>query len=676
MDAVPLAPDGLRSRRGRDVVEGADVSIVILVMNDTSRLERCLDSLRDNLATSGRAEVLVLANGTPPAALAVLQEREDIMLIRSQVNHGFGGGCNWAARFARGRLLLFLNDDAEVTSGWLEALTAAVDSSPDIAVVGSRILLADGSLQEAGSVIWRDGTTYGIGRGGDPDASQYLVRRTVDYVSFCSAMVRRDAWEAVGGFDERYFPAYYEDADLSMALRERGWRTVYEPRSVVHHAESASTVLRFRHFISQRNRELFMTKWSAAMERHEPAPVRAAREQAVLRSLRRAGGGRPTLLMIDDCEPDPGLGAGFGRMHDAVAELSGAFDITFVASYLTVDVHEQWHARRRRSTRLWLGDMGVELCVGDAERAIRAGAPFDAVLLSRPTNYAAFGPLLERYLPGTPLVYDTESLWHRRLFRQAALATGDTARRLHADAVHYQEVEESATRSAAAVICLTEEEAAVVRDLRKDARVAIVPANLVGAAATAENFGDRAPYMLFAASWLAGRDSPNLAAMRWMAVEVMPRILDAAPWSRLLVTGAGPPPEVTSLEGPSVTTVGFVSDLQDLYSRVRVVVCPMLAGAGVKLKVVEALQSGVPTVSTTIGAEGIDTYGLDPLAVTDDADQFAAHCIALITDPAAWSEARSRVVAYSEARSAHNHSARAASWRAVVRGAIESRSVG
>ncbi len=135
------------------------------------------------------------------------------------MNHGFGGGCNLAARFARGERLVFLNDDAVVTPGWLTALCAAMDSDDRIGVVGSAILLADGRLQEVGDVIWRDGSTSHLGRGLVSTAAAHLDLRDVDYVSFCSAMVRRQTWDDVGGFDERFFPAYYEDADLCLSAR-------------------------------------------------------------------------------------------------------------------------------------------------------------------------------------------------------------------------------------------------------------------------------------------------------------------------------------------------------------------------------------------------------------------------------------------------------------------------
>ena len=261
MTAEGPHPQTQRVLRGSRVPSSPAVSIIVLVTDDTARVQRCLESISARSESGPVAEVIVLANGTPANALEPLTSRDDIVLVRSAVNHGFGGGCNWAARFALGRRLVFVNDDAIVTPGWLIALDAAIDDDSRIGVAGSRVLLRDGRLQEAGDVIWRDGSTSHLGRGLPGDDPAMLNRRDVDYVSFCSAMVRRETWDEVGGFDERYFPAYYEDADFCLTARTRGWRVVCEAASVVIHEEGGSTPVPLRHFLSHRNQEIFVSKW-------------------------------------------------------------------------------------------------------------------------------------------------------------------------------------------------------------------------------------------------------------------------------------------------------------------------------------------------------------------------------------------------------------------------------
>lgn len=275
-------------RRGPRVADAPVVAVIVLVTRDVTPLVRCLRSVRKSTPIEVQHEVIVVANGTDPARLHTIREREDVTLIHSPVNLGFASGCNLASRMARGARLVFLNDDVVVTPGWLESLGRAMDEDERTAVVGSRVLMADGRLQEAGCVLWSDGSTSGVGRGDDPGGVAYQRRRPVDYVSFCSAMVRRTAWDAAGGFDERYFPAYYEDVDLCLSLQARGWTVVYEPSSVVQHEEGGSASRDFRDFISHRNQRLFVAKWSSTLSLYQSPPADSRRTDAAEQALRQS----------------------------------------------------------------------------------------------------------------------------------------------------------------------------------------------------------------------------------------------------------------------------------------------------------------------------------------------------------------------------------------------------
>ncbi|MBJ7609767.1 MAG: glycosyltransferase family 2 protein [Candidatus Dormibacteraeota bacterium] len=263
------------------------MSIIVLVTDDSSMLRRCLVSIDEHRPRVPVSEVIVVANGTPPKELDWLFARTDIVLLISPVNLGFGGGCNWAAAIARGRRLLFMNDDAVATPLWLSELNSAFEGARAVGVAGSRVLLRNGTLQEAGGVVWRDGSTSGVGRGMNPAASMYTVTRDVDYVSFCSAMVAREAWDAVGGLDDDYFPAYYEDTDFCLRARSLGWGVICAPGSVVVHAEGSSTSPRFKRFLTSRNRARFVAKWQSTLAGHVPPPSLTAGQKAVERALGR-----------------------------------------------------------------------------------------------------------------------------------------------------------------------------------------------------------------------------------------------------------------------------------------------------------------------------------------------------------------------------------------------------
>jgi hypothetical protein len=185
------------------------------------------------------------------------------------VNRGVAGGYNLARESARGEFLVLLHDDVEVWSGWLEALVEAADECPEAGAVGSRALNPDGTLQAAGAIVWRDGMTHALGRGEPADTPAHRVRRRVDYCGSNALLVRMGTWDAVGGLDEGFFPAYHVDVDLGMKIRAHGQVVLYEPLSqVTHHRWGFETGRSYRLFAGRRNHQLFVEKWKSALESH------------------------------------------------------------------------------------------------------------------------------------------------------------------------------------------------------------------------------------------------------------------------------------------------------------------------------------------------------------------------------------------------------------------------
>ena len=163
-----------------------------------------------------------------------------IRLIRNETNLGYLRSCNRAAAAARGRYLYLLNNDTQVLSGWLDPMLRLLAERPDVGAVGAKLLYPDGSLQEAGGIIWRDASGWNFGRQDDASKPMYNYVREVDYCSGAALMVRRSEFLGLGGFDERYAPAYFEDTDLSFRLRRMGLKTLYQPAARVVHFEGVS----------------------------------------------------------------------------------------------------------------------------------------------------------------------------------------------------------------------------------------------------------------------------------------------------------------------------------------------------------------------------------------------------------------------------------------------------
>jgi len=314
--------------RGSLVPDDPEVSVCILVLDDADLAVRCLEALRRHPAVAP-TELVVVANGTSEDQLALLSAGDDVVLVVSPVNLGFAGGCNCAATVARGRFLVFLNDDSAIEPGCVDALVRAASAVPGVGAVGARILSPDGTLQEAGSVLWRNGWAAHVGEGLPAGTTAYGIPRDVDYASANAMLVSRAAWDDVGGFDPQFFPAYFEDVDLCLALRANGWRVRYEPAARVVHEGSRSTSATYRRFLLFRNHARLMAKWSEALDRFEPRPeadAGPAFERALRRGVDRAAAG-PAVQAPTGVggRGDGGRSPGPGAAARAAEELQGEY---------------------------------------------------------------------------------------------------------------------------------------------------------------------------------------------------------------------------------------------------------------------------------------------------------------------------------------------------------------
>lgn len=268
------------------------LSILIAVSSRVDLLAGCLESLRRHMPAELSREVIVVLNGLEPAVADELRSiHRDVTFVRSPVNLGMAGSGNRARREAAGRFLVTLHDDATIEPGWAEALLQAAHDHPRAGAIGSKVLYPDGRLQSAGAILWRSGLTTPPWDGPAPEASAVLVPRPVDYCGTCALLIRAEAFDAVGGFDDRMYPAYYVDVDLGLALRSKGYYVLCEPRSVIRHHRGASSGTALKRVAGARNRDHLLRKWTAAIACHEAQPQpgdQHAIEAALFRAARFA----------------------------------------------------------------------------------------------------------------------------------------------------------------------------------------------------------------------------------------------------------------------------------------------------------------------------------------------------------------------------------------------------
>jgi GT2 family glycosyltransferase len=253
------------------------VSILIVVLERSDRLRACFEALARNLPRDIPVEiVVVLCRFEPEVAADLRAWLPGVKFFSSDANLGMAGGMNMARSLASGTYLVALHDDAEIEPGWLEALVGAAGRNPFAGAVGSMAIRQDGLVQYAGAVLWKDGHTATTWAGRpQPLPADVREARPVDYCGTSSLLVRADAFDAAGGCDETFYPAYYVDVNIALGLRAVDRYVMVEPASRVLHYGGGSSTPRYRRFMARRNRIRFQKKWAAQLGEFEPPPPTA-----------------------------------------------------------------------------------------------------------------------------------------------------------------------------------------------------------------------------------------------------------------------------------------------------------------------------------------------------------------------------------------------------------------
>lgn len=279
-----------------------EVSVVVVSYGGLDWTRRCLRALLDY--TEPCYELILVDNPAAEGGAGLLAgEVENARLVLNPVNVGFSAACNQGAAHATGRHLLFLNNDVLVQAGWLPPLLSALGAHPRAGAAGPRFLNLDGSLQEAGALLSRGGSTCAYGAQDDPSRPEYRFPRQVDYLAAACLLVRRSAFCDAGGFDAGYGLAYFEDCDLCLSLEAAGWHTVFEPRSRVTHVRDAAGGSVTLRGLALANRSRFEERWRPILKARPYPPLAGDRRRTL---AARDACATARLLVLAQEPPRPG----------------------------------------------------------------------------------------------------------------------------------------------------------------------------------------------------------------------------------------------------------------------------------------------------------------------------------------------------------------------------------
>lgn len=598
------------------------VSIIIPAYNQFALTYHCIASIA--LAYNKTSFEVILADDCSTDETADASSIiGNLVVSRTQENLRFLRNCNEAAKVAKGEFIVFLNNDTEVTSFWLDELVNKHNSDPQIGMTGSKLLNLDGSIQEAGGIVWNNGVPWNVGRNLNPLTPEYNYAREVDYVTGASMCIRRSVWNEVGAFSEELVPCYYEDTDLAFKVRAAGYKTVYVPHSEVVHFEGQSHGVDVTKGLKRYqiiNESIFREKWFKTFKHNGKLGLDNLRFEKDRNVEQR-------ILLIDYASPMPNKDAGsYAAIQEIKLIQSLGFKVTFVPANLA-------HFGKYTTD---LQRMGVEVLYAPFYHSVNHVLEtrldeFSAVYITRYHIAKDYIDYIHNN-SDAKVIFNNADLHFLRELR-SALKPG-AAPELLEIAKTTRTIELNVCEKADAILCYNATEHAVITSHILEAEKLHITPWVLEQKPVGPDFKSRNGI-----AFLGGfNHTPNAEAVEYLAKDIMPLLGEQRPDITLYVYGSSMPKEFEKYNTSNIKMLGFAETLDGVYHDHRIFVAPLLSGAGIKGKVLEAMAYGTPTVLTEVAAEGTGlSHGISTL-IAQEPQEWVDAIIKLYDDKTLWAK--------------------------------------
>ncbi len=595
------------------------VCVIIPVYNHFNYTKQCLESLFSH-ESKYTFDIIVMDDCSTDETEKELSVKDGIRYVRNKENLGFLKNCNKAARFSESEFLVFLNNDTIVKEKWLDSLIDTLKRDSSVGLVGSKLIYPDGRLQEAGGIIFSDGRAWNYGRLCDPNDPTFNYTREVDYCSGASIAIRRDLFMNLGLFDERYAPAYAEDSDLCLKVKEAKLKVVYQCASEVIHFEGVSSGTDLSKGVKSYqtiNVKKLYEKWSHQLKNnglpeHHP-------------HLCRDKGVEKRLLLIDAVTPNAAMDSGSVNTLNYIKLFQAhGFKVSFYAFNKPFYVEE--HTAH-------LQQMGVEVFYRPYYQNIEEvlafeGYAYDQILLVR--HYIASQCLaqIKLYAPQAKVLFHNSDFHYLRELRQAKISEKLSD---YISAELTKKSEFSVMSSVDVVIVHTIFEKDLLKEIFPGITVEVYPWTIE--VVEKKSSFEKRKGIVFLGGYA---HPPNVDAVIYFAKEILPLVIEENPEIVFYAVGSKAPKELYQYEGDNLKIIGFVENLEECFEQFRVAISPLRYGAGIKGKVATYMANGLPSVITPISAEGMGLVHEKEVLISSNEKDFARAIARLYEDEGLW----------------------------------------
>lgn len=624
---VNFVPDVQKKQLIFEASASPKVSIIIPFYNEDVYTWNCLLYLHKHLSPQIPFEIILIDDNSPENCDFSLIK--GITIHRNTENLGFLKNINKGIDLAKGEYVYILNNDTEVQENFLEELFFVFDNFENVGAVGSKLINADLSLQEAGSVFLKDCHITQIVGGKKRYYPEVNYISKVDYCSGCSLLFKKmDDHGNLNLFDEQFAPAYFEETDFCFNLKYLQKKEIYyTPFSEVLHYNGVSynsqkntdeSKIKRKQELFAANLEKFKNKWSKEIQ-----AIKATNTDERILELY----GNKSITFFCYIIPEYDKDSGSNRLKEIILSfVELGFHVTLIKKNNYID-----NEYNRYYQKLGINVFYEHKKWGSIEKFLKKRKFNSSIAwFYGPKTFIENYKYAQKYLPDAKLVYDMVDIHHLRFER--ALELDPRNRKLKRKYRQYKKKEILSSKIADFIITISDFEENFMKTI-SDPNKIITLSNIHYPKidkAKAWPFEDRNDIV-----FIGSIHEPNIDALYYLYNDIMPMVWEELPDLKVNVLG-NVNEKINDIHHPNFIFHGYVNSVEPFFISNKLMVAPLRFGAGVKGKIGQAFEYYLPIVTSSIGAEGMKIKNNENALVEDTNEAFAKSIINLYTDPKLW----------------------------------------